>query len=141
MSTPSWAIGLARSGQCFWLFCFVFSQYFPNKCHKKTKKWLKCTSKQTKTRTNYCNWYDNMTLGPLEKRLELLKSACDAQKLKYFKIMRLSFDRQTVTTLNYFLICLHEHAHYKSCKKLSREKIIEFFGFFSKILAIGYLQK
>ena len=33
----------------FWLFCFGFSQYFINKCHKKRKKWLKCTSKQPKT--------------------------------------------------------------------------------------------
>ena len=49
ISTPSPAIGLARSRQRFWLFCFVFSQYFPNKRHKKTKKWLKCTPKQPKT--------------------------------------------------------------------------------------------
>ena len=34
----------------FRLFCFDLSQYFQNKCHKKQKKRLKCSSKQPKRR-------------------------------------------------------------------------------------------
>ena len=48
---------------------------------------------------------------------------------------------QTITTLNYLLICLHEVANEKSCKKLFSEKKINFFDFFLIILTTWYFQK
>ena len=49
--------------------------------------------------------------------------------------------QQTITTLNYLLICLHEVAHKKSCKKLFSEKKTNFFDFFLIISATWYFQK
>ena len=51
------------------------------------------------------------------------------------------YHEQTITTLNYLLICLHEVAHEKSCKKLFSEKKTNFFDFFLIISATWYFQK
>ena len=51
------------------------------------------------------------------------------------------YHEQTITTLNYLLICLHEVAHKKSYKKLFSEKKTNFFDFFLIISATWYFQK
>ena len=57
-----------------------------------------------------------------------------------FALFLLGHAQQTITTLNYLLICLHEVAHKKSCKKLFSEKKINFFDFFLIILTTWYFQ-